>query len=146
MAGAVRGHTSRPESGLIVIIKLFFSAASACFGIGYAARWRANWLHRRLMAAGLALAWGGVAVLLAGRLGLELPARPAFWLAEALGSAHAAAIVAAVQQGLGALALLALSVQAELGRQRHPLHRPLAWVALPLWILTWVTTLFVYLG
>lgn len=146
--GARRGPAiPRPEiPKLIVIIKLFFSAASACFAIGYAARRRANALHRPVMTLGLALAWAGVAVLLVGRLGLGLPLPPAYWLPEALGSARAASILATVQQAVGAVALLALSAQALLGRERHPLHRPLAWAALPLWIVTWVTTLFGYLG
>ena len=98
------------------------------------------------MAAASGLAWAGPAVLLVGRFGLGLPARPAFWLTEVLGSARAADIAAVVQQVLSVLALLTVSVQGALGSRRHPLHRPLAWVALPLWVLTWVTTLFGYLG
>lgn len=131
---------------MIFIIKLFFSAASACFGIGYAARRRGNWLHRRLMAAGVGLAWAGAAVLLAGHVGLGLPIRPAYWLSEAMGSVRAASIVAVVQQGLGAVALVTLSLQAALGRLHHPLHRLVAWVALPLWVVAWVTTLFGYIA
>ncbi|HEX9843722.1 MAG TPA: hypothetical protein VGC20_13270 [bacterium] len=129
---------------MIVITKLFLSAATLCFGVGYAARRRANPLHRRLMAAGVALGWTAAAVLLLGRAGLGLPARPAFWLLEAAGSERGAAIVATVHQTLAVLVLLTLSAQALLGRVRHPLHRPVAWVVLPAWLLVWVSAMFGY--
>jgi hypothetical protein len=129
---------------LIFMTKLFLSAAMACFGIGYAARFRANFLHRRLMALGVGLAWTGALVLLAGRAGFGLPARPAFWLVELTGAERGAQIVAAVQQSLGVVTLLVLSAQAVLGRLRHPLHRPLAWAAASLWLLLWVSAMFCY--
>jgi hypothetical protein len=129
---------------LILLSKLFFSAATACLGAGYAARWRANPLHRRLMATGVVLAWGGALVPLLGWLALGLPVHPAFWLEELTGSTRAAGILAIVQQALGGVALATLTAQAVLGRLRHPLHRPLAWAALPLWLLIWVTTMFGY--
>lgn len=129
---------------MTIIVKLFLSAATACLAVGYAARRRANPLHQRLMAAGIALAWTGAAVLLLGRAGLHLPLRPAFWLVELAGGARAAEIAAAVQQSFGGLALLALAAQGALGRLRHPLHRPLGWAVLPLWLAVWVSAMFGY--
>jgi hypothetical protein len=129
---------------LIFFAKLFLSAATLCIGLGYGARHRANALHRRLMALGVALAWLGAAVVLAGRAGFALPLHPAYWLVELTGSDRAAGIVAAVQQGLGVAVLLALTGQAVLGRLRHPWHRPLAWVALPAWLALWVSSMFGY--
>ncbi|HKI99968.1 MAG TPA: hypothetical protein VKB51_15945 [bacterium] len=129
---------------MIFIVKVFLSVAMVCFAVGYASRRRANPLHRQLMAAGVLVAWTAVVVLLLGRFGLGLPLRPAFWLVELTGSARAADIIALVQQSLGLLALLVLSAQALLGRLRHPLHRPVAWGAIPLWLLVWVTAMFGY--
>jgi hypothetical protein len=129
---------------LIVLSKLILSAATFCFCIGYAARWRANALHRRWMALGVALVWLAVGVQVLGRAGLGLALPPAYWLVEALGSEGAAAGAAATQQTLGLLALLLLTVQAVLGRLRHPLHRPVAMLALPLWLAVWVSALFAY--
>lgn len=129
---------------MIVIVKLFYSAATACFAVGFAARRRANLQHRRLMAMGVAVAWAGTAVLLVGRLWLDLPLRPAYWLLDLTGGGRALGVVLAVQQSLGILSLLVLSAQVVLGGLRHPLHRPAAAVALPLWLLLWVTAMFGY--
>lgn len=125
-------------------IKLFLSASTACLAVGYAARHRANGLHRRLMTVGIALAWGGAAVLVAGRGGLGLPLHPAYWLSDLTGSPRAVVILVAVQQAFGGLALLVLVAQGVLGRLRHPLHRPVSRVALPLWLLVWVSAMVGY--
>lgn len=129
---------------MIFIVKLFLTAATACLAVGYAARHRANPLHRRLMALALALAWGAAVVLVSGRAGLGLPARPAFWVLELAGGGRGAFVLTAVHQGFAAVALVVLTAQAVLGRLRHPLHRPVAWVALPLWLAVWVTAMFGY--
>ena len=129
---------------MIVIAKCFLSAATLCFAVGYAARGRANWLHRRLMTLGVALAWGGALVLLSGHIGLDLPLRPAYWLADVTGSARAGEIVVAVQQSLALLGLLVLTVQMVLGVRRHPLHRVVALAALPLWLVVWISSMFGY--
>ncbi len=129
---------------MIVITKLFLSAATLCFGVGYAARRRANWLHRQLMALGVALAWTGAVVLLTGRVGLDLPLHPAYWLDDLTGSARAPQIVAAVQQSLALLGLLVLTAQMVLGMRRHPLHRVVALAALPLWLFVWISSMFGY--
>lgn len=132
------------EARLIVIVKLFLSAATACLAVGYAARRRANAQHRPLMAGGVALGWLALGVLLAGHVGLGLPLRLAYWLVELAGGERGAAIVAAVHQSLGVVALLVLTGQAVLGRLRHPLHRPVAWAAFPLWLAVWVGAMFGY--
>lgn len=129
---------------LVFIVKLFLSAATFGFTVGYAARRRANPLHRRLMAGSVLLVWVAALVLVVGRAGLGLPARPAYWVVEATGGEHGAAIAGAIHQWLALLVLLALTAQAVLGRLRHPLHRPVAWVALPCWLAVWVSTMFGY--
>jgi hypothetical protein len=129
---------------LVFIVKLFLSAATLGFAVGYAARRRANWLHRRTMPLAVALLWVATAVLVAGRAGLGLPARPAFWVVELTGGEAGAAVAGAIHQWLGLLVLLGLTGQAVLGRIRHPLHRPLAWVVLPWWLAIWVTAMFGY--
>jgi hypothetical protein len=129
---------------LVVTVKLLLSAATACLAVGYAARRRANRLHRRAMAWAVVLACSGALVLLVGQAGLGLPLRPAFWLGELLGGGRVARYAAAAHQGLGVLALLGLIAQALLGWRRHPLHRPLAAAVLPLWLLVWVAAMFGY--
>jgi hypothetical protein len=129
---------------LVLTVKLFLSVATVCLAVGYAARHRANGLHRRVMALAVALVCLAALVLLVGRVGLGLPLRPAFWLGELLGSGRAALYAAATHQGLGVLALLGLIAQALLGWRRHPLHRPLAAAVLPLWLLVWIAAMFGY--
>lgn len=133
------------DAALIWTTKLLFSLATLCFGIGYGARWRANPLHRQLMAGGIAIGWTGAGLYALGRLAFGLSGRPAYWLVEAAGSASTAAMLAAMQQGCAVLVLLLLTAQAALGRMRHPRHGTVARVALPLWLLLWVTSMFGYL-
>ena len=78
------------DAALIWTTKLLFSLATLCFGIGYGARWRANPLHRQLMAGGIAIGWTGAGLYALGRLAFGLSGRPAYWLVEAAGSASTA--------------------------------------------------------
>lgn len=129
---------------MIVALKLLLSLATASMAMGYAARHRDNFLHRRLMALGVVLGWTALPVALLGAWLFGLALRPGYWLVETLGSARAAHIATGVHQGLAIAALVTLTVQAVLGASRHPAHRLLARFAIPWWLIVYVAAMFCY--
>jgi len=129
---------------LIVATKLLTSAATLVFALGYAARRRSPFHHRRWMAAGLALALAAPLLVAVGEWTLDSHLRTGYWLIDLLGSRDTAQWLTLGHRVFYGTALFLLGVQAVLGSLGHPAHRLLARIVIPLWLLTWVGAMFFY--
>lgn len=129
---------------MILAVKLAMTAATLCYAIGYAARRRNNRLHRQAMAAGFALTLAAAALLVAGVYAFGTGYRPAYWLVRGLGSPERARVVLVIHRVIAALALLAVATQVVLGVRRDPLHRRLYPYVIALWLISYVSGMFVF--
>ena len=129
---------------MILSLKLLVSSATLVFALGFAARRRSPFDHRRLMALGLALALSVPAAAAVGKLAFNAELRTGYWLVDLLGSAAAARWVTAGHQAFLLATLLLLAIQAVLGGLRRRGHLLLARIVIPCWLLSWVGAMFFY--
>jgi len=129
---------------MILAVKLVFSAATLAYAWGYCNRIRNNALHRRLMALGFVLTLGIAVTLLVGVYGFHSTYGPAGWLVDLAGGAEAARKVLLAHRAVASLTLAILIAQIALGVWRHPLHRRLFRVVAPLWLISFVTGLVIF--
>lgn len=134
----------RRGSPVIVVVKLVMSLATACYALGYAARERDNRLHRRLMAAGFVLTLAIAVVLIVGVHGFHAGYRPAYWLVRGLGTEGRAQALLIAHRVLATVTLLTVCAQVYSGWRRLPLHRRLFPYAIGLWLLSYVTGMFIF--
>ncbi len=134
----------KEESELMLLVKLLASGAVVCGALGYAARFRAPWAHRRLMAAAIALATLAPLPVLAGFVLERPPALPAWWLSGLFGSPAGARWSGWLHQGLSGVLLALMWTQGALGLLRSPWHRPTAGAVLALAVPAYLGTMFLY--
>ena len=82
--------TTHPTREMIILVKLVFTAATLCFVLGYANRFRNNPLHQRLMLSGFLLTLAFAVVLVLGVYGFGESAAAAGWLVRVTGGARVA--------------------------------------------------------
>lgn len=129
---------------MIVLLKLLVGTATVFLSLGYAARRRNNFLHRRWMALGVALAVSVPLLVVLGELGFGRSLRTGYWLIDLIGDRESARWVIFSHQALFMMTLVLLITQALLGRLRHPIHSVLARVVIPCWLISWIAALFFY--
>ena len=129
---------------MILAVKLVFSAATLAYALGYFNRIRNNDLHRRLMALGFVLTLSIAVTLMVGVYGFHSTYGPAEWLVDLAGGAGAARKVLLAHRAVASLTLAILIAQIALGVWRHPLHRRLFRVVAPLWLISFVTGLVIF--
>ena len=130
---------------MIIAVKLVFTAATLCYLAGFQMRIRNNDLHRKLMALGFVLTLGIAVVLLAGVYGFNATYAPAGWLIDAVGGEAGARIVLLIHRGVATLTLIVLIVQIVAGVRRLPLHKRLYKAVIPLWLITYVSGLTIFI-
>ncbi len=129
---------------MIIVVKLVFAAATLAYALGYFNRIRNNALHRRLMALGFLLTLGIAVALLVGVYGFHSTYGPAGWLVDLSGGAGPARIVLLAHRAVASLTLLFLIAQIVTGVWRHPLHRRLFRIVIPLWLISFATGLVIF--
>lgn len=142
-------HASQPPRALwcppmIFAVKLLMTLATLCYAIGYAARRRDNWLHRRIMFAGFLLTLGIAVILVAGVHGFGATYRPAYWLVRAAGGPERAGGVLIVHRVIASTTLVALAAQVISGLRRDPLHGRLYPYTIGLWLISYVSGMFIF--
>ncbi len=129
---------------MILAVKLVFSIATLFFIIGYAMRWRNNARHQKLMLLGFGFTLAIAVVLLTGVYAFGASYGPANWLLELTGSVSGAKAVLLAHRGLATVTLVILIAQLVSGIRRHPLHHRLFKTVIPLWIVTYVSGLVIF--
>ena len=129
---------------MIVAVKLVFTLATLLYVIGFAMRIRNNALHRKLMVSGFLCTIGIAVVLVVGVYGFGGTYAPAMWLTEMTGSVGNAKIVLLVHRAVATITLVVLVVQVVTGLKRHPLHKRLFKAVIPLWTITYVSGLIIF--
>lgn len=128
---------------MIVAIKLVMSAATLIYAVGLVYRHRDNARHRRLMALGFAVTLTIAVALVVGVHVFGSTYGAAVWLVQAAGRAGAETVLL-VHRGVATVTLLALVAQVVTGALRHPAHGALARVTVPLWLLSYVSGMFIF--
>jgi uncharacterized membrane protein YozB (DUF420 family) len=129
---------------MIIAVKLVFAAATLAYLVGFVNRTRNNALHRRMMVLGFLLTLGIAGVLLVGVYGFHASYGPAGWLLALTGGARPAQWVLLAHRAVATLTLLVLITQILAGVRRHPLHRRLYRAVVPLWVVTLVSGLVLF--
>lgn len=129
---------------MIVLVQAVMTAATLCFAFGYAQRIRNNALHRRWMATGIVLTAGIAVVLVIGVHVFGATYGPSPWLVDLLGSEGAAWRVLRAHRVLASVTFLVLAAQGVTGWRRHPLHRRLWRLAVPLWIASYGSGMIIF--
>ena len=129
---------------MIILVKLVFAAATLAYLLGYLNRVRNNALHRRLMVLGFLLTLGIAVTLLAGVYGFHSTYGPAAWLVELAGGLKPAQRVLLAHRALASVTLLLLIAQIVTGMTRHPLHRRLVHIVVPLWLVSFSSGLVLF--
>ena len=129
---------------MILLVQAVMTAATICFVAGYTQRHRNNPLHRRLMALGFLLTVLIAVVLVAGVHLFGAGYGPADWLVAATGGEEPARAVLIAHRALATLTFLALLAQVITGWRRHPLHHRLWRLAIPLWLLSYVSGMAIF--
>jgi uncharacterized membrane protein YozB (DUF420 family) len=107
-------------------------------------RHRNNPLHQKLMLLGFVLTLGIAVVLVVGVYGFDATYGPAAWLVSATGSEAGARIVLITHRAVATITLVVLILQIITGLRRHPLHHRLFKAVVPLWLLTYVSGLTIF--
>ena len=129
---------------LILSVQIVMTAATVCFVAGLRVRHTNNPLHRKLMLAGFLLTIGIAVVLVVGVHAFGLSYSPAGWLVAGVGSEEAARGVLIAHRLVATLTLLVLLGQVITGIRRHPAHRWLYMAVVPLWLVSYVSGLFIF--
>ena len=130
---------------MIIAVKLFMSAATLCYLVGFLQRTRNNALHRKLMATGFALTLFIAVVLVIGVQIFGAGYSPAGWLVDAAGGMDGALSVLIAHRVLATVTLLALIAQVISGIRRLPLHHRMYKAAIPLWLITYVSGMVIFI-
>lgn len=144
MSGDDRASFLTIRFPMIVAVKLVFTVATLFYIAGYSMRIRNNALHQKLMGLGFACTLGIAVTLLVGVYGFDGTYSAAMWLEDMAGGAEGARAVLLTHRGVATLTLLVLIVQILAGLKRHPLHKRLFKVLIPLWIVTYVSGLVIF--
>jgi uncharacterized membrane protein YozB (DUF420 family) len=129
---------------MIAAVQAVMSAATLAYALGYWLRHRDNLWHRRLMALGFVFTLAIAVVLVAGVHLYGATYGPADWLVQALGGDRPARVVLIVHRGLATLTFLLLAAQVYTGWRRLPLHHRLHRAVVPLWLLSYVSGMFIF--
>ena len=136
--------TTHPTREMIILVKLVFTAATLCFVLGYANRFRNNPLHQRLMISGFLLTLAIAVVLVVGVYGFGESYAAAGWLVRLTGSEQGARIVLIIHRLVATVALLFLIIQIVTGLRRMSLHRRLHRPLIALWLVTYLSGLTIF--
>jgi len=129
---------------MILLVQAVMTAATVCFALGYVQRFRDNARHRAWMAAGIVLTIGIAVVLVAGVHLFGATYGPAPWLIDLMGGEAPARQVLSAHRALATLTFLALVAQGFAGWRRHPLHRRLWRLVIPLWIASYGSGMIIF--
>ena len=129
---------------LLVWVRAVMTAATICFAAGLVVRRSNNALHRKLMMAGFVLTIGIAVVLVVGVNVFGESYGPADWLTALMGGEGPAGGVLIAHRIFATLTFLALLVQVLAGIRRLSYHRRLGAVVIPLWLVTYVSGLFIF--
>lgn len=129
---------------MIVAVKLVFTAATLVYLAGLFMRHRNNPLHQKLMSLGFVLTLGIALVLVVGVYGFGGTYSPAGWLIGAAGSETGANVVLIIHRAFASITLILVIAQIATGIRRLPLHTRLYKAAIPCWLISYVSGLFIF--
>jgi len=144
MIAASAMETSPGDQTMIFAVKALMTLATLCYAIGYASRRRDNLQHRRMMLTGFVLTLATAAVLVSGVYGLGGTYRSAYWLIRATGAPERARWVLIAHRIIAAVTLSTLIAQVVTGWRRAPLHGRLYPYTIGLWLITFVSGMFIF--
>jgi uncharacterized membrane protein YozB (DUF420 family) len=133
-----------PDVSMIFTVKLVMTLATLCFAIGYAARRRDNRMHRRVMFVGFLLTVSIAVILAVGVNVFGASYRPAYWLVRGAGGPERAHWVLIAHRMIAAAALIVLGAQVVSGLRRDPLHLRLYPYAIALWLIAYISGMFIF--
>ena len=129
---------------MILAVKLVMTLATLFFAVGLAFPRRNNPLHRILMSAGFLSTVAIAVVLVVGVqiFGAGYEAAP--WLVQVTGGVEGAARVLITHRLVATVTFFALFFQVVAGFRRKPVHTRFFKVVIPLWIITYLSGLVIF--